>query len=190
MEEVTSLPVTVTAAGYATLYAPVAVELPAGVTAHTVTINGEWATLSEITSGVIPANTGVVLEGEGSFDFAIKTTDATADSDLRGSAATTYYTEPGTYYALALVDDEVGFYRDEFNNSRFQNNSHKAYLYMPDAQEIAFYSFRFGEDTTAIDEVKTENGEVKVIFDLTGRRVSEITSPGIYIVNGKKVLVK
>ncbi len=43
---------------------------------------------------------------------------------------------------------------------------------------------------TAIDEVKGENGKVKVIYDLTGRRVDAITAPGIYIVNGKKTLVK
>ena len=43
---------------------------------------------------------------------------------------------------------------------------------------------------TAIDEVKGENGEVKTIYDLTGRRVENITNAGIYIVNGKKVLVK
>ena len=46
-----------------------------------------------------------------------------------------------------------------------------------------------GEET-AIDEVKGENGKVKTIYDLTGRRVNEIAKPGIYIVNGKKVLVK
>ena len=62
-------------------------------------------------------------------------------------------------------------------------------MVMPDAQEIAFYSFRFGEDTTAIENVDVDK-ENDVIFDLAGRRVSEITSPGIYIVNGKKVLVK
>ena len=45
-------------------------------------------------------------------------------------------------------------------------------------------------DETGIDEVKGENGEVKTIFDLTGRKVKEITAPGIYIVNGKKILVK
>jgi hypothetical protein len=45
-------------------------------------------------------------------------------------------------------------------------------------------------DETGINEVKGENGKVKVIYDLTGRRVDAITAPGIYIVNGKKTLVK
>ena len=43
---------------------------------------------------------------------------------------------------------------------------------------------------TGIDEVETENGEIKTIYDLTGRKVETITARGIYIVNGKKVLVK
>ena len=42
---------------------------------------------------------------------------------------------------------------------------------------------------TAIEDVEAENSE-KVIYDLTGRRVENITNAGIYIVNGKKVLVK
>ena len=42
---------------------------------------------------------------------------------------------------------------------------------------------------TAIEDIEAENGE-KVIYDLTGRRVENITNAGIYIVNGKKVLVK
>ncbi len=46
-----------------------------------------------------------------------------------------------------------------------------------------------GEDT-GIEEVKGENGSVKEIYDLTGRRINEIAGPGIYIVGGKKVLVK
>ena len=45
-------------------------------------------------------------------------------------------------------------------------------------------------DETGINEVKGENGKAKVIYDLTGRRVDAITTPGIYIVNGKKTLVK
>ena len=49
------------------------------------------------------------------------------------------------------------------------------------------YTWTIGD--TAIEEVKGENG-AKVIYDLTGRRVENVTNAGIYIVNGKKVLVK
>ena len=199
LEEVTELPVTITSAGYATLYAPVALTVPSEVKAYTVTINGEWATLNEIEGGVIPANTGVIIAGAngeaataGTYNFAITTSEETLESDLRGSAPATYYTEPGTYYALAQVDGVVGFYKDEFNNSRFQNNSHKAYLYIAAeaAASAASYSFRFGEGTTGIDEIADNRVQSTVIYDLTGRRVETITEPGIYIVGGKKVLVK
>ena len=190
LEPVTKIPVSISAAGKATFFAPVAVEVAGDVKAYTVTINGEWATLNEITTGVIPANTGVVLEGaQNTYDFVITTTESTATSDLRGSAATTYYTEAGTYYALGIVDGVVAFYKDAFNNSRFQNNSHKAYLYVAGTNNTASYSFRYGEGTTGIENVEVEN-EVKAIYDLTGRRVEAITAPGIYIVGGKKVLVK
>ena len=61
---------------------------------------------------------------------------------------------------------------------------------MPASQgTAAFYGFDWA-GTTGISEVKGENGEVKTIYDLTGRRVEAITAPGIYVVNGRKVLVK
>lgn len=49
---------------------------------------------------------------------------------------------------------------------------------------------KFGsEDLLGIEDIAGEQG-TKAIFDLTGRRVEAITAPGIYIVNGKKVIVK
>ena len=49
---------------------------------------------------------------------------------------------------------------------------------------------KFGsEDLSGIEDIAGEQG-TKEIFDLTGRRVEAITAPGIYIVNGKKVIVK
>ncbi len=44
-------------------------------------------------------------------------------------------------------------------------------------------------DNTGIDEI-TSDSEKSIIYDLTGRRIDEITAPGIYIVNGKKILIK
>ena len=49
----------------------------------------------------------------------------------------------------------------------------------------------FGDENsvTSIENIAAENG-VKRIFDITGREIKEITVPGIYIVNGKKIFVK
>ena len=43
--------------------------------------------------------------------------------------------------------------------------------------------------TTGVEEVKSENGKVKGIYDLTGRKI-DVPTKGIYIINGKKILVK
>lgn len=58
---------------------------------------------------------------------------------------------------------------------------------------VSSLSFSFRPGTTSIDDVETDLGEVEIIetiYDLQGRKLSEITQPGIYIVNGKKVFVK
>ena len=192
LEEVETLPVTVTAAGYATLYAPVALTVPAGVTAHTVTINGQWAILSEALT-TIPANTGVVLVGEGSHSFAITTADAfEGENALEGTVAATYVTDDA--YVLGVVDEKVGFYtatKNQNEGAAFLNNANKAYLpAVAGSANVASYSFRFGEGTTGIDQITDNRVQSTVIYDLTGRRVENISAPGIYIVGGRKVLVK
>jgi hypothetical protein len=87
----------------------------------------------------------------------------------------------------------IGMYIAEKNQNEgaaWLNNAFKAYLPAPaNAQGVKSYSLRFEDGTTGIEGVEVEN-EVKAIYDLTGRRVEAITAPGIYIVNGKKVLVK
>lgn len=194
IEEVTSLPVTITAAKYATFYAPVAVQVPSEVTAYSVTVNGDRAMLNKIEGGIIPANTGVVLysENANTYNFNITNNAETiTGNNLRGSAATTYFTEAGTYYALSIVDGEVGFYKDSFNNDRFQNNSHKAYLYVPTASSVKAFLFEESE-TTDIEEsvVAPSFGSNAPVYDLCGRRVVNTVKGGIYIQNGKKFIVK
>ena len=184
--------VAITDAKYATFYAPVAVTVPDGVTAHTVTINGDWATLSDPLA-TIPAYTGVVLYSETAqtYTFNVTTADAfEGENALKGTVAATYITADA--YVLGIYNGEVGFYKAVTSgqaDGTFLNNHHKAYLPKTAGMNAASYSFRFGEGTTGVEKVEIRN-EKSEIYDLTGRRVEAITAPGIYIVGGKKVLVK
>ena len=82
-----------------------------------------------------------------------------------------------------LIEEDLGDYY-----TGYTENYVKVYLPKTDGMNAPSYSFRF-PGTTDIENVEVEN-EVKAIYDLTGRKVDEITAPGIYIVNGKKTLVK
>ena len=76
---------------------------------------------------------------------------------------------------------------------QFVEGVNEFYLYGEVGRTIYVTSLtitKTGGEETGISEVKGENGEVKTIYDLTGRKVEAITAPGIYIVNGKKTLVK
>ena len=188
----------VTAAGWATLFLDYNTVIPSNVKAYIVSsVNSGYVTLTQVT-GVLPKHEGVLVEAKpGNYDF-VKTSEG-SDVDyssnwLEGTLidADIQKSEGWSYYVLGMVDGEVGLYKPTYgdDNTKFKNGANKAYLVVKDSSTAPYYSFRFeGEGTTAIENVEVEN-EVKAIYDLTGRRVEEITAPGIYIVNGKKVLVK
>jgi hypothetical protein len=96
-------------------------------------------------------------------------------------------------YKFTIADGDAApmFYPFE-DNTTF--SAGKAYLQIPTALLPATaqqsLNIRFDEgETTDIDEVKGESGEVKTIYDLQGRVVENPTS-GIYIIDGKKVIIK
>lgn len=67
------------------------------------------------------------------------------------------------------------------------NDNYVALINCTDKTYVSVYEADFA--TTGIDEVVVE-GENNAIYDLTGRRIEQVTKPGIYIVNGVKKLVK
>ena len=186
--------ITVSDAGWATLYLPTTARIPSNVEAYTVTtVNDGWVTLTQV-KGVIPANTGIIVKANaGEYELIVSET-ATADVTgnlLSGSAFPKNIEEEA--YVLGKVDGVVGLYKAEMTDGVWLNNANKAYLpasaLTPAQQTAAFYGFDWN-GTTGIDEITENRVQSTVIYDLTGRRVEEITEPGIYIVNGKKVLVK
>ena len=191
--------VNVSEAGWATKYFAESVHVPAGVNAYIVTgAESGWITKSQIAEGeVIPANTGILLENAGEHKFAKTVTYkyTLAGNLLNGSVENTYV--EGTAYVLANGKNGVGFYKAELNknatggegDTHFLNNAGKAYFKLPASENsAAFYGFDWA-GTTGIENIVVEN-EVKAIYDLTGRKVETISAPGIYIIGGKKTLVK
>ena len=183
--------------GFSTLMLGYNSVIPSNVKAYTVSaINDGSVDLTQV-QGVLPANAPVVIEAEeGEYCF-VETTEARQEelgnNWLEGTLADAVIqkAEGWSYYVLGVVDGQVGFYNAKLgeDNTQFKNTANKAYLLVKGKSPIASYSFRFNEGTTNVENVVVEN-EVKAIYDLTGRRIEAITAPGIYIVNGKKVLVK
>lgn len=186
LEEVTTLPVNVSAAGYATLYAPVALTIPANVEAYTASFEDNSVALTPLT-GVIPANTGVVIEAaEGKYNFTISTSDATAQSDLVGSMLTETVAANQAAYILGKNAEAVGFYK--LNGTDRTIKGGRAYYVAPSGEAAAFL---FNGATTGIDAIKAALNDVNApIYDLSGRKVANAIKGGVYIKNGKKFIVK
>ena len=75
----------------------------------------------------------------------------------------------------------------------FINQAHRAWLPYSATAAASGFSFAVGgkgHDTTNIDEITIEREENDAIYDLQGRKLEGISSPGFYIVNGKKIIVK
>lgn len=180
LETVSTLPVTITAAGYATLYAPVALTIPDGVTAYVATDNGDYLTLTEVNT-TIPANTGVILAGAATtYNFDITTGGSVGSNALTGTVAA--IARPDGSYILSNGTSGVGFYKDGATTIP----GFKAYLA---AGGGGVKTFRFNEETAieALESAK-EAGSAK-IYNLAGQRVTK-AKKGIYIVGGRKVVIK
>ena len=184
---------TVGEVGYATLYLGAAAQIPEGVSAYIVTdTSNGYAKMKEVT-GIIPANTGVILvaeQGEYEFAFYDKGTADVTGNLLAGSLFKTNIYEEA--YVLSAPDGVVGLYKaamNQLDDTAWQNNANKAYLPASAVHNkaAAFYGFEWN-GTTGIEGVEAEVAQDGAIYDLSGRRVKAITVPGIYIVNGKKVV--
>ena len=179
---VESLPVTISSVGYATFYAPVALEIPAEVTAYVATDKGDYISLTAIEGGIIPANTGVILAGdEGSYSFNITTGGSVGSNALTGTVAA--IARPVDSYVLATGEHGVALYKD----GATKIPGFKAYLAAPSGGSVK--AFRFEDDETGINGCIPSifESEDAAIYNMAGQRVSKLQK-GVNIVNGKKVL--
>ena len=89
---------------------------------------------------------------------------------------TEFYIQNGSqYFKIGPVDGDAGSYYPYCDAS---------------FSAAALWTLEEVETATDIEEVECENRDIRTIYDLQGRKLNETAKPGIYIVNGKKILVK
>lgn len=171
----------------ATFSAPFATIIPAGVKAYYVSAKGTEATMTAIEAQAIPANQGVILTSEtGDAATMVPAAGETAatitDNQLGHSAGADKTLTAGEGYILGNGTEGTAFYPCQAGSLP----SNKAYLLGNGQSAIVM---NFGNAVTGINTIAAPASAKAPIFDLSGRRVVKATK-GLYIQNGKKVIVK
>ena len=188
--------VTVSAAKYATfgdLGSPDVINYgsadPSGLKAYIAYVEDSKVKLEEVSKAT--ANTAVILyaDVETATSYTVNTTDESVSTTTHTNQLQisdgTVEGDGSTIYVLANKTKGVGFY---LLTSGQKVLAGKAYLKVTGSGSRSFIGI--GDDTTGIDEVSSKTEEVRSdYYDLQGRRVAQPTK-GLYIVNGKKVIVK
>lgn len=171
----------------ATFSAPFATIIPVDVKAYYVSAKGAEATMTAIEAEAIPANQGVILTSE-SGDAATmvpaagETAAAITGNQLGHSAGAAKTLTAGEGYILGNGTEGIAFYPCKDGSLPIN----KAYLLGNGESAIVM---NFGNAVTGINTIAAPASSKAPIFDLSGRRVVKATK-GLYIQNGKKVIVK
>ena len=184
----------VTAAGWATYCSPYALDLEhaTGLTDAYIVTGGENGVLTKtsVKGGTVPANTGLLLKAaEGTVTMPIVGTSATdvSTNKLIGKTAAYNLAANDGYVLMATGTNGLGFYQ---NANAFTVGANTAYLPAGFASDGARIFFSLDDDATAISEAKSQQPMANgLFFDLQGRKVAQ-PQKGLYIVNGKKVVMK
>lgn len=194
--------VSVSAAGYATYCSNKALDFSHaddGLTAYIVTSDGETTDYTKMEE-TVPANTGLLLKAaQGSYNVLVVGASSTNVSDNKlvgvltdtGISATA---DGKTNFVLrSTVQYGVGFYKVTAHNDGnpdFTVRANSAYLSVALADASRSFFEMPEDETTGLNDIRSKISEVREgIYDLQGRKIAQPTK-GLYIVNGKKVIIK
>ena len=165
-----------------------------GLTAYVISdFNAGEGTLTLTPATTVKAGEGLLLKGDaGEYIIPRTTTDATYTNYLVGVPTTTSVSPTdGDYTNFILANGSHGI--NFYVLSKTGNiAAGKAYLQLPTAalnQMSLSKGFSIIGGLTSITNVEIEKNNSKIFYDLQGRRVEKPTK-GLYIVNGKKVIIK
>ncbi len=148
-------------------------------------LSGNQLTMTEVANREIPAGKAVILKSTSS---TITLTPATTTATLEGNAlqgTATAITNPGNAYVLNKKNGVVGFYKLSSTGTIGANKAYLTYSGGAGAREFFLFDEATGIEMPTVEDVNAD----AVVYDLQGRRVAQPTK-GLYIVNGKKIVLK
>jgi hypothetical protein len=189
--KVTDVNASITSAEYATFSSPDALDFSAesGLTVYTASVNADKmeVTLHEVPSKKVPANTAVMLHGsQGSYKGSIVASAEDLGSNDLKVANSDMNGEAGNIYVLNIVEGVVGFYKLKATGTL---KAGKAYIVVPGGSGAPMLSLQDGELTGLSPEKNGMEVNKLIYYTLDGQRVMH-PSKGVFILNGKKVVIK
>ncbi|MGN0233238.1 MAG: chitobiase/beta-hexosaminidase C-terminal domain-containing protein [Bacteroidaceae bacterium] len=183
------LPATDGTANYATFGSDKNVEF-VDATVYAVNVEGTALQLTEVTNKQVPAGTGVLIKGSSeTAPYFYIDEAATIENNLLKPASEEMAGDY-TFYKLAYDDyaakTGLGFYWGAEDGAVFDVKAGTAYLAVPNTSSVK--GFLLDGTPTAIEGVEAES-TTGAIYNLSGQRVQK-AQRGLYIVNGKKLMVK
>lgn len=153
-----------------------------------VELSGTQLTMHEVEDRIVNSYMPVVLKSTSSNIVMTVSTSSVGDgnpNDLNGWAGPGNLAADGNMYVLNNGSQGVGFYKLKDGKSLSPG---KAYLYYSGSLARDFFGF---DETTSLREISNEKLEISNYYTLDGRKIQgKPTTKGLYIVNGKKVVIK
>ena len=149
----------------------------------------------------VPANTGVLIQSRTNtvtyyYPYEAATVNLPTNQLKPAPAGGTINAEKDhVYYKLAYnnysAKTGLGFYWGAENGGAFSLKAGTAYLDVTTNAELLVKGFCFSGTTTGINNIDaTETGKTREIYNLAGQKVNAMTKAGLYIVNGKKIVIR
>ena len=176
----------ISSAGYATYCSNYPLDFTGitTLTAYTASVEDNTIRFNKV-EGKVPANTGLLVSGE-TTNVPVCASADPVDNLLVGVTTETVK-DANTIFVLMNGSKGIGFYK---NSNAFTLRANSAYLPAEAVETAGARAFiGFDDETTGIAEMNTQKEDAKRMFDLQGRKVTK-TAKGLYIVDGRKVVVK
>jgi len=193
---ITSVSKSISSAGWATYCSPYALDFSSAIAnldaAYIVTGGADGVLTTEAVTTTVAANTGLLLKGSAgtvTIPVVASGTDYSTTNKLVGVTANTEIAAESGYVLMNDATNGLGFYKNAAAFTVGANTSYIPLANLPEPSTARGFFLLDGETTGVGAALMNKAAMNNEVYNLQGQRVAQ-PAKGLYIVNGKKVIIK